>query len=166
MKKTFTIIALLLIITFQPSCSEPNKKTPKPNKLEQFDWLIGSWSNVSSEGELFERWIKTNDSTFSGNSFFISNNDTLFSEQISLELKGFDIFYTPTVSNQNQGKAVCFKLISDTNNVFVFENKLHDFPQRIIYTNPLPDSLYARIEGTEKGENRFEEFSFKRVKTK
>jgi len=39
-----------------------------------------------------------------------------------------------------------------------FENKKHDFPQRIIYSNIKSDSLYARIEGMDKGKYRAVEF--------
>ena len=92
----------------------------------------------------------------------IVNHDTIFSEKISLENRAGGLFYIPTVNNQNNGQAVSFKLISNTNGEYVFENKEHDFPQRIIYKNPANDSLYARIEGTSKGKFHKEEFSMKR----
>ena len=157
----------MLFISLLPSCSEQSQKTIETNKLNQFECLVGKWYNHSPDGDFFENWVKTNDTVFSGNSCFVSGEDTLFSEKMTLELKGTEVFYVVSVNNQNQGKAVLFKLISDSNKVFVFENKLHDFPQRIIYTNPLPDSLYARFEGIKNENNHFEEFSFNRcVKTK
>ena len=75
-----------------------------------------------------------------------------------MQLKGDDLFYIPTVKNQNNGEPVSFKLVSGKNGEFVFENKQHDFPQRIIYRNPNPDSLYARIEGYQQGKVHKEEF--------
>jgi len=45
-----------------------------------------------------------------------------------------------------------------------FENKDHDFPQRIIYKNTGQDSLYARVEGNDKGKFRKEEFAMRRNK--
>lgn len=134
------------------------------NKLDQFKWIIGSWQNISSDGELYEIWTKTNDSLYSGYGFMLLNNDTVFSEKISLQLKGNDLLYIPTVKNQNNGEPVSFKLVSDINGEFVFENKEHDFPQRIIYSNPNPDSLYARVEGDQQGKFHKEEFPMSRKK--
>ena len=82
---------------------------------------------------------------------------------ISLENRNGEIFYIPTVKNENNGQVVLFKLITSHNNEVVFEKKAHDFPQRILYKNPVKDSLYARVEGMDKGEFKKEEFFMKRV---
>ena len=130
--------------------------------MKHLEWMIGSWSNISSKGQLYENWIKTNDSVYTGKSFMVVKNDTVFSEMISLENRNGEIFYIPTVKNENNGQAVLFKLITSHNNEVVFENKAHDFPQRILYKNPVKDSLYARVEGMDKGVFTEEEFFMKR----
>ena len=94
----------------------------------------------------------------------IMNNDTIFSESLSIEENRDGLFYVPSVVNQNDGKPVYFKLVKCVNGEFIFENLDHDFPQRIVYKNPQPDSLYARIEGRDSGEYRREEFKMKRTK--
>jgi hypothetical protein len=132
--------------------------TSSDNSINKLDWLLGTWKNASSEGTLYEIWNKSSDSVYSGHGFMIVNNDTVFSERISLQQQGSHLYYIPTVKNQNEGKAVSFKLISDVRGEFIFENKEHDFPQRIIYKFLSPDSLYARVEGTDKGTFRKEEF--------
>jgi hypothetical protein len=48
---------------------------------------------------------------------------------------------------------VAFGLVSLTATQVVFENREHDFPQRIIYWRA-GASLQARIEGTQSGETR------------
>ncbi|NTV83240.1 MAG: hypothetical protein HGA23_02935 [Bacteroidales bacterium] len=133
-------------------------------KLQQLEWLQGSWANISEEGQFYETWSKVNDSVYSGLSFMIVKEDTVFSEAILLESIGNELFYKVSVSDQNNEQAVSFKLISLASGEFIFENKEHDFPQRIIYKNPLPDSINARIEGTVEGVFRVEEFPMKRTK--
>jgi hypothetical protein len=44
----------------------------------------------------------------------------------------------------------------------VFENKSHDFPQRTIYW-PERDTLHARIEGEQNGQQRSMEWTWKRA---
>ena len=126
------------------------------------EWVIGKWESITSNGNFYEIWIKTNDTIYSGKSFIISNNDTVFSENISLELKQNELFYIPTVSDQNNKRPIAFKYISCENSEIIFENEKHDFPQRIIYKNPKADSLYARIEGNDNGKFRKVEFFMKR----
>ena len=94
----------------------------------------------------------------------IVKNDTVFKENISLVSQQDELLYIPAVSGQNNNQPVVFRCVSNNAGAMVFENKEHDFPQRIIYLNKRPDSLYARIEGTEKGKFRKEEFFMARHK--
>ena len=43
-----------------------------------------------------------------------------------------------------------------------FENPEHDYPQRIIYSQPSADQLSARIEGVEDGEQKSSVWRFNR----
>jgi hypothetical protein len=47
---------------------------------------------------------------------------------------------------------------------FTFENKEHDFPQRIIYRIINPDSVVARIEGVKNGKPGSFDYYYKRIK--
>lgn len=159
MKKLFVLIAGISF--FLSSCIS---NEPKESELEKFDWLLGSWSDITEERELYENWTKVNDTLFEGKSFMLLYQDTVFIETILIQSIGDDIFYTPAVSDQNEGKAIPFKLVLWLNGEFFFENKEHDFPQRIVYTNPQSDSLYAYIEGEENGQYHKIEFFLKKSK--
>jgi len=95
----------------------------------------------------------------SGKSFFIKENDTLFSETVRLAQHENDLFYIVTVPNQNEAKPVEFKLTSSTADYLVFENPEHDFPKKITYKLVTKDSLYAEISGDGKSQG----FPFKKV---
>jgi hypothetical protein len=163
--KTIASGFLLLVISCNSSSLKVNKikeSTTVLTKIKQMEWVIGKWEHISRDRSLYEIWTKTNDTVYSGRSFMIANNDTVFSESISLELKNNELFYIPTVSDQNNAKPIAFKFISIENTEIIFENKEHDFPQRIIYKNPEYDSLYARVEGNDNSKFRKEEFFMKR----
>ncbi|MBK5285495.1 MAG: hypothetical protein JJE25_08820 [Bacteroidia bacterium] len=153
--KNKIIITILIVFSF--SCNRVSNRDDL-KKIENMNWLIGTWSNISDDGKLSEVWAKTSDTVFSGKSFKIFQDDTVFSERISLELLRGGLFYIPVVHNQNNGLPVAFKLISNSGAEFIFENKEHDFPQRIIYKNTGKDSLYASVEGNDDGTFRKEEF--------
>ena len=152
------VIVLLAITTCIFSC----KKTEKENKLQTADWLIGTWENKSDEGEMVETWSKTNDSLYSGSSYFIKGKDTLHSESIALTQKADVVLYTPTVKGQNNNQPVSFQLTKQTPKQMVFENPKHDFPQKIVYQQITVDRLVATISGMQQGKASSVSFSMKK----
>jgi hypothetical protein len=162
MKKTALFIFTFLMFM---SCSRQNSgSNQQENSDRKFAWLIGTWSNSSPEGSLYEIWNVENDSALAGFNFMLVNNDTVFYERIRIEKSGHDWHYIPVVKNQNDGMPVTFTLISESDGKFIFENKLHDFPQRIVYFHKSTDSLHAWIEGMDKGKFRQEDFFMVREK--
>jgi hypothetical protein len=151
--KLFVSIFLFHAILF----SQPEKFTQKD--FNKFDWITGSWENISEKYSSFEMWEKINDSTFAGKSFTISGGDTVSFESIEIQLNNGEIFYIPTVRGHNENKPVYFKLIS-LDKEAIFENKEHDFPQRIIYKMDEKKILSASIEGTKNGKPRKIDFVF------
>ena len=128
------------------------------------DAILGTWKMETRRGPMFEQWTRANNEKFQGKSFRLNNQDTLILERVELSLTGGSIIYRPIVTGQNDGKAVEFKLISNTGDRFVFENKEHDFPQRVIYHFKSKDTLNARIEGTKDGKEMGSNFPYVRVR--
>jgi hypothetical protein len=136
----------------------------KKPAIHDAKWMLGRWENVSPTGTLIEAWQKQNDTLYTGYSHFIVGKDTVFSERLRIEQHGNDLLYIPTVVGQNEGKPVVFKVSLHTKKQVVFENPLHDFPQKISYSHPTKDSLVAEISGTDKGKFRSEKFLMVRGK--
>lgn len=140
------------------SCKN-NTSEKKYDKLGKMNWLIGQWENKSAEGYLTETWKKDNDSTFSGRTYFIINNkDTVHSESIILTQLKDELIYRPTVKGQNNDEPVDFKLTSETENNFTFENPKHDYPQKIVYKKVNDRSLVATISGLQQGKQSTENY--------
>lgn len=125
-----------------------------------FSWLKGNWINTSdSNATFYENWTASGTNTYQGNSFIIAHGDTVFNETIELSIADTACYYIVSVKNQNKGEKVSFKMISNEDNNVVFENKLHDFPQRIVYQYKAPDTLNAWIEGTVNHKAKKETFT-------
>lgn len=136
----------------------------KKNAFEKMDWIEGKWENIADSSQFYESWEKISDSIFRGEAFVIAGGETVFSEKIGIERNGGDIFYLANVSDQNGGTTVPFKLISSSETELVFENKEHDFPNKITYKKISENSIEAKIEGTSHGKTRVEYFPFGRRK--
>lgn len=157
------VIKPLLIGTVLILASCQDKSENKYEKLEKMTWLIGQWENKSPEGLLTETWTKDNDSTFSGQTYFIKNEkDTLHSESIVLTQTKEALIYRPTVKGQNNDQPVDFKLTSDLENSFTFENPKHDYPQKIVYKKVNDKSLVATISGIQQGKQSSESYPMKK----
>jgi len=137
---------------------------PEPARIQRAMWLIGEWENNFDGGKMFESWILEGDSLMTGLSYTIDNGDTVQYETVQLRQRGIDLFYIPTVNDQNEGEPVEFKLTIFTDSKLVFENPTHDFPQKISYINYSGDSLLAEISGIYEEEPAAIKFPLKRIK--
>jgi hypothetical protein len=72
------------------------------------------------------------------------------------------LIYSPTVKGQNNDESVDFKLSSESENTFVFENPKHDYPQKIVYKKVNENSLVATISGMQQGKQSSESYPMKK----
>jgi hypothetical protein len=156
-----SIIVTLLLFT--ATCYTAPAQSFTEKDFKPLHGLIGLWKMETNRGALYEEWKLLNDHQLSGKSFKINNTDTVVLERVTLSLNNNSIFYSPLVSNQNNGQTIHFTLISSTNQRYIFENKTHDFPQRVIYQLVSDKVLQARIEGTKNGKQMGSDFNYSRM---
>lgn len=148
--KKFTAFALLLF-----ACNQLHAQA------DGLKWIVGTWKINNGSTQIIEQWQQSNDSTFSGKSYLIkNNNDTIPQETIELAYRNGNWFYIPTVNNQNNRQPVSFELIFIRGTEFICENAAHDFPQRIAYRR-INNQLFASIEGSKNGKYSKQNFDFK-----
>lgn len=150
MKKTI----LLLGICFFAIASKAQ------TKLSDFNFLLGHWEMKTEKGKTSEHWRKSPDS-LNGKSYrHAANGDSVLLESVTIKkIKGNFYF---CVTGAGNADLVMFKLVSTANKTFVFENKQHDFPQRIYYQPKNKNSLFAWIEGEINGKKEKSEFPYQR----
>ena len=159
-KKTGFLLALVCFMLI--ACS-PSKTQ---YKIGMMDFVTGQWGNNADTSNMFyESWQKVNDSTYNGTAYTLnSSSDTLFSETVSLTERNGIISYSPSVNDQNEGKAVPFVFSKqDGDSLYWFVNEKHDFPKAIVYKKTDDDSLLVWIEGVVFGEFRKEMFPMKKI---
>ncbi|MBT8383977.1 MAG: hypothetical protein KJO59_16695 [Ignavibacteria bacterium] len=107
--------------------------------------------------EIYEEWQIVNDTELRGTSYRIINGQNKLSE--NLYIKKFADQWAYIAAPKNQDIAL-FALVEYSPKKFSFENKEHDFPQRIIYEFHKDGRLTSAIEGNMNGEFKRKEFSF------
>ncbi len=174
----FCFLILLLVAckenptTTNTNSDEPSAKTDTVNSsnelndaaaMASLNWLIGDWQNTSGEIKMYESWWQEKDHSFSAKSISVVGNDTVFSETMKLHTANDSIYMTVTGAQEDTEQMVTFTLISAKDKTFTFENKKHDFPQQIVYSNPSRDTIHAWIIGIQDGQERKSDFYFERV---
>lgn len=124
-------------------------------------WMAGCWEQRSESRVYEEQWMTPAANTMLGMSRMIINDRLASSEflQIVLDAEADKLIYIALPSGQER---TAFTLTSDEDEMLVFENLQHDFPQRIMYA--LRDNLLkVRVEGKGDGEWRGFDFVMNRV---
>lgn len=120
------------------------------------DFLQGTWKMENKE--IYEHWDKLNDKILKGFSYKLNDGQMKVSEYLEIKKHDNHIVYTASVINQNQGKAIDFKL-TKTYSTFTFENPNHDFPKKIVYQKLSDTEILVQVsDGNKKG------FSYKIMK--
>lgn len=129
--------------------------------VDRLEWISGCWVSDDGEQRTEEQWMRPSGRSMLGMSRTVAGGKTVFTE--FLEIREADGETAYVVSLGLGARPVSFKLVRQSASEAVFENPQHDFPQRIIYRRDSPDSLFARIEGREKGVAKGMDFRFKRA---
>jgi hypothetical protein len=133
-----------------------NKAFKKLYKLE------GTWKMNTKRGSVCEEWKKMNKNYLQSKGYMIRGTDTVVNERVALTNTREGILYTSTVEDQNNKQPVPFKMTSAENNFFVFENRQHDFPKRIVYHFITADSLHAFVDDGNDESKKRQNFYYKR----
>jgi hypothetical protein len=134
----------------------------KPS-LKHFQFLVGKWELKTNKGKIIERWQQHTDSLTATSHRFDAAGDSVLTETIVLKHAKGHWYFSVTGYEKNNLGTTDFKLIDNQQNTFVFENKQHDFPQRIVYENKGNDMLLAWIEGNINGKTHKIEFPYRRA---
>lgn len=153
----------ILPVLFVVLCAFTQESTYTQKDFEKLRSIVGTWLNKRTRGDIYETWIRKSEHEFAGMSYTLSGGDTTPLEKVRLYIQAGQIVYAPVAARQNDDKEVLFKLKTIEGSRFVFENKQHDFPQRIVYDFRTSDSLYAHIEGEVQSKQRRVDYPYRRI---
>ena len=132
--------------------------------IKQFYFLLGNWEMSTPKGKTTESWVKIKDN-LNGKSYRHNlNGDSVLTETVVIKKIDGAFYYCVTGLEENNTGTTSFKLFFAQNNTFIFQNKTHDFPQKIVYQNKGKDQIFAWIEGEIEGKKMKSEFPYQQKK--
>jgi hypothetical protein len=121
-------------------------------------WMEGHWFSAQDGVQMEEVWTSTHGGALIGMHKDVKESRMTSFEFLRVESRpegGLVYFASP-----RSAPVTPFTLIELGEKRAVFENKAHDFPQRVLYWMGASGELHARIEGAMKGSPASEEWTF------
>lgn len=131
-------------------------------RLSDLDGMAGCWERRDEKKQMFfsEQWMKPAGGAMLGMGRTVANGKAVDWEFMRIQQRGDSLVF---VARPRENKEETeFPLLSAKPGEVVFENKEHDFPQRVIYRFS-GDAMTGRVEGQMNGRSRSLDFPFKKV---
>jgi hypothetical protein len=128
-------------------------------ELSALAWMAGVWSGVTENTEMEEQWTVPKGGMMLGVHRDVRVGRAVSFEFLRIQETADGVTYW---ASPNGKPATPFRAVEIVGQRVVFENKEHDFPQRIIYWLASDGRLHARIEGTIKGKLESREWVWKK----
>jgi hypothetical protein len=151
------IAAAALVLALAP----PVFAADAPARVDDFAFAAGCWQAVAGDTTMEEQWSRPAGGVMLGTARVVSAGKTVFTEFVEVREKPEGLVMTVALGIGKPSTSFT-RIVAGPNEV-VFENKAHDFPQRVRYRDDGKDALFARVEGTEKGQPKGEDFPYRRV---
>ena len=157
--------------TGRPSATEPSR-TPSgqapsassnaparpPADAARLAWMEGHWVGSADGVDMEEHWTSPVGGSLIGMHKDVKGSVMTSFEFMRIEPTPYDglVYF----ASPRSAPVTPFSLVELADQRAVFENKAHDFPQRILYWLDGAGALHARIEGILKGSPASEEWSW------
>jgi len=123
------------------------------------DWLEGRWSGEKDGVTTSELWTAPAAGAMLGLHSDVRGGRLVAWEFLRIGTTAEGTFY---YASPRSAPPTAFRLVERSQRRVVFENREHDFPQRILYWLDAEGALHARIEGPQGGKTLSEEWVFTR----
>ena len=155
MRFWLVVIALATLGVVQPDVSTAEESGP----IGQVAWLSGCWVQQSGQTMIEEHWTTPRAGSMLSVGRTTSNGRLVEYEFVVLREQGVRLAYEAHPSAQNTATFLSIQIGDD---VVVFEDAAHDFPQRVGYRRSGADGLDAWIEGEQRGQRKHIDFTYRR----
>jgi hypothetical protein len=151
-------IKFLMITMLALACTSFAQTKPS---IKDLSWLSGCWEGRERDAVIEEMWSKPGGMSLLGLGRKVKENRTVSFEFMQFREENGTLVFLPQPGG---GPRVSFPLKDSFRGKMTFENKEHDFPQRVIYERKDPGLMLATVEGTLNGKEEREEFQMRKVR--
>lgn len=159
MNRLLFVAACIVALTLSTAHAEDICALPTSTAdVASLSWLAGNWVESGKVRTVRERWAGPYGGVLLGIGVTTQGATTKSFEffRVAKTPTGISLFASPNAAPPTE-----FKAVEICAGKVVFENKAHDFPQRVIYTKGADGTLNARVEGMLKGKLEGEDWRYR-----
>lgn len=128
--------------------------------VARLEWLAGTWLHEKDGVTVRETWLAPKDGVMAGVGQTNRPGRKPFVEYVKISAEPAGATFTAILPGQ---PPTAFVMLPGPDGEAVFENKSHDFPQRVIYRR-CGEDLCARVEGIVMGKPASEDWRYRRLR--
>ncbi len=151
-----TILIVTAVFAAAGSAAQPAAQVVR---ADQITWMAGCWRLDGSTRLVEEMWMAPSGGALLGVGRTVSGGRAVAHEFMQIRERDGVLTFIALPSGQAEA---AFPLLRAGARELVFENRAHDFPQRVIYRLQ-GEMLVGRIEGVQNGKEQSADFPMKRV---
>lgn len=129
--------------------------------MNALSWMAGAWAGEKNGTREEEHWMAPRGDLMVGMHRTVRPGKPNSFEFLRIQERPEGLVY---LAQPDGAPVTAFKMVDQTARRVVFENKEHDYPQRIIYWQDKPNELRAMIAGTLQGKPDSMQWRWTRVK--
>ena len=156
MSREIVVASALALIVAAPLAAQGPAR-----EVEGLAWMGGAWAGEKDGVTMEELWTAPRGGALLGLHRDVKGQRLLSWEFLRIQATDAGIVY---FASPRSAPPTPFKLIETGDKRAVFENKEHDFPQRILYWVDAAGALHARIEGPQGDKTVAEEWVWTRAR--
>ncbi len=130
-------------------------------RIDQLGWLEGRWEGEKDGVSMEEQWTSLKGGALLGIHRDVKGDRMVSFEFLRIQATPEGVVY---FASPRSRPPVPFAFVESGERRAVFENKQHDFPQRILYWLDAEGAMHARIEGPQGGKTVSLEWVWKRAR--
>ena len=150
-------VLFVLGLAVEPALAQ----APPSDDIARLAWLEGRWEGTQGGVAMEEHWTAPRGGALLGVHRDVKNGRMVSFEFLRIQATPEGVVY---FASPNGAAVTPFKLAELGEKRVVFENRQHDFPQRILYWLDPGGALHARIEGPQGGKTVSEEWVWTRAR--
>ena len=155
MRHCLVAIAIATLGAIRPDASTAEE----PGRIGQVAWLSGCWVQQAGQTMVEEHWTPPRGGTMLSVGRTTRADKLVEYEFVVLHEQDSRLAYEAHPSGQPMATFLSIQISED---MVVFEDPAHDFPQRVGYRKAGADALDAWIEGEQRGQRKHIDFKYRR----
>jgi hypothetical protein len=140
----------LIVLALLMAAPAPAPPADPAAQLASLSWMVGGWGSADGGAWAEEHWLAARGGTMLGLHRDVKGAKATGFEFLRIEAGPEGLVYR---ASPGGAPPTPFRAVEVSADRVVFENKAHDFPQRILYWKS-PGALHARVEGPRGGKER------------